>query len=124
MFHAIRKNRILRVLCVIMLMLIHMDAYMYEAINAYHGETIEQSVSFEEEVLFQAEAGIPAWGDLSYSNTSTRLNCWNMDFVYLPLLLLFSFIPIVRIQGSVRASFSLASLQKVRPHLTFCTLLI
>lgn len=124
MFHAIRKNRILRVLCVIMLMLIHMDAYMYEAINAYHGETIEQSVSFEEEVLFQAEAGIPAWGDLSYSNTSTRLNCWNMDFVYLPLLLLFSFIPIVRIRSSVRASFSLASLQKVRPHLTFCTLLI
>lgn len=124
LFHTIRKNRILRVLCMIMLMLIHLDAYMYEAINAYHGETIEQSVSFKQETVFQEEAGIPAWGDLSYSNTSTRLSCWNMDFVYLPLLLLFSFIPIVRIRNSVKVSFSLASLQKVRPHLTFCTLLI
>lgn len=115
----------MRVLCMIMLMLIHLDAYMYEAINAYHGETTELALSFAEENLSQeAGAGIPAWGDLSYSNTSTRLSCWNMDFVYLPILLLFSFIPIVRIRNSVKVSFSLASLQKVRPHLTFCTLLI
>lgn len=125
LFRTIRKNKILRVLCMIMLMLIHLDAYMYEAINAFQVETVEQSVSFAEDTSLQEEeAGMPSWVDLSYSNSSARLSWWNTDAVFLPLLLLFSFIPIVRIRNSVQTSLSLGTLHKVRPHLAFCTFLI
>lgn len=45
-FHAMRKNKILRVLCILMFILVHLDAYVYETINAFHIESVEQSVPF------------------------------------------------------------------------------
>lgn len=122
-FHAMRKNKILRVLCVLMFILVHLDAYVYETINAFHIEFVEQSVPFAGETLQREdEVGMPSWDDLSYFKASARLNWWNIGSVFLPLLLLFSFIPIVRIRNSVQGLF-LGTL-KVRPHLVFCTLLI
>lgn len=125
LFHTMRKNRVLRVLCMIMLILIHMDAYMYEAIHLFHAEPVEQSVSFAEETLLpEYETDIPLWGDLSYSRTSLRLNLWNAGVVLLPFLLLFSLVPPERGWSYRKSDIAFCTLRKVRPHLAFCTLLI
>lgn len=125
LFHAMRKNRVLRVLCMMMLMLIHMDAYMYEAIHLFHAEPVEQSVSLTEETLLpEDKADIPVWGDLSYSRTSLRLNLWSAGIALLPFLLWFSFVPLARDWSYRKSYVPFCALQKVRPHLAFCTLLI
>ena len=123
-FHAMRKNKILRVLCILMFILVHLDAYVYETINAFHIESVEQSVPFVGETLQREdEAGMPSWDDFSYFKVSSRLSWWDIGSVFLPLLLLFCFIPIVRIRNSMQGFLSLGTL-KVRPHLIFCTFLI
>lgn len=125
LFHTIRKNKVLRVLCMIMLMLIHMDAYMYEAINVFQAETVEQSVSLSEETAFQEEdADVPVWEDLSYSRASVRLNWWNPAALFLPLLLLFCVIFIDRDRKPKRLCLFTGAKRKQRSHLTFCTFLI
>lgn len=85
------RNKILRIMCMFMLMLIHLDAYLYETIHVFQNDVtsvrIEQS---SEDTLLQEQAPYQAeWGDLSYAHTSPRFSLANLSVYLLPLLCVF-----------------------------------
>lgn len=112
-------------LCMVMLMLIHLDAYMYEAINLFHVESTEQCTTpFAEDVTCQEEdMCFPVWDDLSYSRASSRINWLGMAACILPLALLFSFVCLLK--DRYRGDFSNSvPIGKYRSYVTFCNLRI
>lgn len=121
--HIVRKNKLFRAICMMMLLLIHMDAYAYEVISVFQidtqGETTVPSVAdtFQEE-----DANILEWEDLSYSKTSVRSFFWWFVLGSLPLFFICFRNFITDISVIVRT----VSLRvfPVRSYVTFCTLLI
>lgn len=84
------RNKIFRIMCMFMLMLIHLDAYLYETIHVFQSdvpariERNSENTSLQEQAPYQAE-----WGDLSYAQTSTRLSQVNLSVYLLSLLCIF-----------------------------------
>ena len=98
-----------------MLLLIHLDAYAYEVISACQIDT-------QEEMTIPSAANILEWEDLSYSKTSVRSFFWWFVLGSLPLF----FICFRNFIADISVIVRTVSLRvfPVRPYVTFCTLLI
>lgn len=106
-----------------MLLLIHMDAYAYEVISAFQVDTQEEmAVPSAAETFQEEDTHILDWKDLSYSKTSVRPFFWWFVLGSLPLFFICFRNFIADISVIVR-TVSLRVLS-VRPYVTFCTLLI
>ncbi len=120
-----KKSFKMRLLCVFLLTLIHFDAYLYEGIHAFQLVETEQPASVSDETIIQDGTYIhTAWGDLSYSKTSSRINWNSLIICILPVL--FSFYSIFlhgRKFVSQSCSEALCRLQ-ARSYMAYCTLLI
>ena len=120
---VVRKNRFLRALCMILLLLIHLDAYAYEVISACQvGISEEVAIPLEENTVQEKDADMLEWKDLSYSKTSVRcLFLWLVLGVF-PLF----FIYYRNFVSGISVIVRVVSLRvfPTRPYVTFCTLLI
>ena len=66
--HIVRKNKLFRALCMMMLLLIHLDAYAYEVISACHVDTQDEMAIPSAADTFQEEdVNVLEWEDLSYA---------------------------------------------------------
>lgn len=75
--HIVRKNKLFRALCMMMLLLIHLDAYAYEVISACQVDTQDEMAIPSAADTFQEEdVNVLEWEDLSYSKTSVRSFFW------------------------------------------------
>lgn len=106
-----------------MLLLIHLDAYAYEVISACQIDIQEEmSIPSVADTVQEEDANIFEWEDLSYSKTSVRSFFWWFVLGSLPLFFICFRNFITDISVIVRT----VSLRvfPVRPYVTFCTLLI
>jgi hypothetical protein len=84
--HIVRKNKLFRALCMMMLLLIHLDAYAYEVISACQIDTQDEMAIPSAADTFQEEdVNVLEWEDLSYSKTSVRSFFWWFILGSLPL---------------------------------------
>ena len=75
--HIVRKNKLFRALCMMMLLLIHLDAYAYEVIRACQFDTHDEMTMPSAADTFQEEdVNVLEWEDLSYSKSSVRSFFW------------------------------------------------
>lgn len=121
--HIVRKNKLFRALCMMMLLLIHLDAYAYEVISACQVDTQDEMAIPSAADTFQEEdVNVLEWEDLSYSKTSVRSFFWWFVLGSLPLF----FICFRNIIADISVIVRTVSLRvfPVRPYVTFCTLLI
>ena len=121
--HIVRKNKLFRALCMMMLLLIHLDAYAYEVISACQVDTQDEMAIPSAADTFQEEdVNVLEWEDLSYSKTSVRSFFWWFVLGSLPLF----FICFRNFIADISVIVRTVSLRvfPVRPYVTFCTLLI
>mgnify|MGYP007127466498 CR=1 FL=1 len=121
--HIVRKNKLFRALCMMMLLLIHMDAYAYEVISAFQVDTQDaMTVPSVDDTFQEKDTYILDWEDLSYSKTSVRPFFWWFVLGSLPLF----FICFRNFIADISVIVRTVSLRvfSVRPYVTFCTLLI
>lgn len=106
-----------------MLLLIHMDAYAYEVISACQIDIQEEmTIPSVADAVQEEDANILEWEDLSYSKTSVRSFFWWFVLGSFPLFFICFRNFIIDISVIVR-TISLRVFP-VRPYVTFCTLLI
>lgn len=106
-----------------MLLLIHMDAYAYEVISAWQIDIQEEmTIPSVADAVQEEDANILEWEDLSYSKTSVRSFFWWFVLGSFPLFFICFRNFITDISVIVR-TISLRVFP-VRPYVTFCTLLI
>lgn len=123
LFPIVRKNKIFRALCMVMLLLIHLDAYAYEIIGAFQVDRLDEAMILSEsETLQEEEANWVEWGDFSYSKPSARpFFCW-LALGVLPLFFICFRNIVSDILVSVRAVF--LYILSTRSYVTFCSFLI
>ena len=84
--HIVRKNKLFRALCMMMLLLIHLDAYAYEVISACQVDTQDEMTIPSAADTFQEEdVNVLEWEDLSYS----KIRFLYFSFAFETLLLIF-----------------------------------
>lgn len=106
-----------------MLLLIHMDAYAYEVISAFQVDTQDaMTVPSADDTFQEKDTYILDWEDLSYSKTSVRPFFWWFVLGSLPLF----FICFRNFIADISVIVRTVSLRvfPVRPYVTFCSLLI
>lgn len=106
-----------------MLLLIHLDAYAYEVISACQVDTQDEMTIPSVADTFQEEdVNVLEWEDLSYSKTSVRSFFWWFVLGSLPLF----FICFRNFIADISVIVRTVSLRvfPVRSYVTFCTLLI
>ena len=123
LFPIVRKNKIFRALCMVMLLLIHLDAYAYEIIGTFQVDWLDEAMILSEsETLQEEEANWVEWGDFSYSKPSVRsFFCW-LALGVLPLFFICFRNIVSDILVSVRAVF--LYILSTRSYVTFCSFLI
>ena len=121
--HIVRKNKLFRDLCMMMLLLIHLVAYAYEVISACQVDTHdEMEIPSAADTFQEEDVNVLEWEDLSYSKTSVRSFFWWFILGSLPLF----FICFRNFIADISVIVRTVSLRvfPVRPYVTFCTLLI
>ena len=124
--HSSQKRKmIFRVICMIMLMLIQFDAYIYEMTDCFRGNDLSPipAMSTETSQMTEDDEMIDEWADPYYRNANLR--CRLMMEVAPVLLIFFCFIPFATAVTQIRRFVNLASARCVlSPCLVFCVLLI
>ena len=120
-----KRKMIFRIICMIMLMLIQFDAYIYEMTDSFRGNDLSpiSAMSTETSQMTEGNEMIDEWADPYYRNANLR--CRLMMEAAPVLLIIFCFIPLATAAVQMRRFIDLSSARCVLSScLVFCVLLI